>query len=106
MTDVIIKSKFNTIWIFFKIIVYLCLEILTFYFLYPVDINFAGIPPMIDSEGMAEKSLPTKLLLATIVLSGIIAPPVIVDELHIQQYSPINIGVASFFTIFLLKSAI
>lgn len=55
---------------------------------------------MIDSEGMAEKSLPTKLLLATIVLSGIIAPPVIVDELHIQQYSPINIGVACFFTIF------
>lgn len=55
---------------------------------------------------MAEKSLLTRLLLVTIVLSGIIAPADILDVLQIQQLSPIIIGLPHGYTLRLFKSAI
>ena len=72
----------------------------------PVFINLAGIPPIIEFFSMAEKSLLTRLLLVTIVLSGIIAPADILDVLQIQQLSPIIIGLPNGYTLRLFKSAI
>ena len=54
----------------------------------PILISLAGIPPIIEHWGSFEKSLLTKLLLETIVRSGIEAPAEIVQELHIQQNFP------------------
>ena len=59
--------------------------------------------PIIDSSGIADRSLFTRLLLATILLSGIFVPAAIVVELHIQQYEPISTGLVYREIVWLLK---